>query len=79
MNPLKIEAVLARGQGRESLRERTEDNLADYWVDYVKGTVTVPRKTPIPWYGEEFELTGKVNEEVIPGEVEDKTAEEGTA
>ena len=54
LNPLKIEEMRARAPD-SSKHERTEDGEEDYWVDYVAGTVTVPRKTNIPWYGGEAE------------------------
>lgn len=52
LNPLKIDEMRACEDGPK-LHQRTEDGELDYWVDYEAGTVTVPRKTTIPWPAEE--------------------------
>ncbi|MCJ1245210.1 WW domain containing E3 ubiquitin protein ligase 1 [Trapelia coarctata] len=43
LDPLKIDEVRARADSKKE-RERTEDGLAEYWVDYETGNVTQPTK-----------------------------------
>lgn len=60
LNPLKIEQARVRRQDTgNNERERTEDGELTYWVDYVADTVTVPRKSDIPW-NEEQNMDGKL-------------------